>query len=92
MTDLERIEYRLERIEQLIKEKPSSNRWITIKEAVEFSGLSDSTLRRLVYSGKLQSSRETGRLLFKTKWIDKWLCFGKKRLSKKEKKKLQNIS
>ena len=74
MTDLERIEYRLERIERLLKETRKAKRWITLQEAVEYCGLSASTLRRLVYSGKLKCSRSTGRLLFKIENVEKFLA------------------
>lgn len=66
--------------------------WITLREAVEYTGLSDSTLRRLVYDGKLTCSRKSGKLLFKTSWIDKFLIYGKQRLSAKERRQLQELS
>jgi excisionase family DNA binding protein len=92
MTDLERIEYRIERIEQTLKETHKAGGWITLREAVEYTGLSDSTLRRLVYDGKLTCSRKSGKLLFKTSWIDKFLIYGKQRLSAKERRQLQELS
>ena len=91
MTDLERIEYRIERIEQTLKETHKAGGWITLREAVEYTGLSDSTLRRLVYDGKLTCSRKSGKLLFNTDWIDKWLIYGKKKLTQRERKKLLDI-
>ena len=92
MTDLERIEYRLERIEQTLKETHKAGGWITLREAVEYTGLSDSTLRRLVYSGRLKCSRQSGKLLFRASWIDKFLIYGKQRLSAKERRQLQELS
>jgi len=92
MTDLERIEYRLERIEELLSQTQKASRWITLREAVEYTGLSDSTLRRLVYDGKLQCSRQSGKLLFRASWIDKFLIYGKQRLSSKERRQLQELS
>ena len=49
------------------------NRWITLKEAIEYSSLSDSTLRRLVKKGQIKSSKVTGKYLFKISWIDNFL-------------------
>lgn len=57
------------------------SKWITLKEAIEYSGLGDTTIRNAVYRGTLKASRQTGKLLFQKKWIDKWLMFGKQRLS-----------
>ena len=91
MTDLERIVFRLSQIEKQLQETHKSNRYITLREAVEYTGLSDSTLRRLVYDGKLTCSRKSGKLLFKTDWIDKWLIYGKKKLTQRERKKLLDI-
>ena len=88
MTNLERIEYRLERIEQLIKEKPSSSRWLSLREAAAYSSLSQSTLRRLVIKGKLKCSRQCGKLLFRIQWVDSYLQFGKLKLTSKEHKEL----
>ena len=50
------------------------NRWITLKEAIEYSSLSDSTLRRLVKKGQIKSSKVTGKYLFKISWIDNFYC------------------
>ena len=92
MTDFERIVFRLERIEKQLQETHKSNRYITLREAVNYTGLSDSTLRRLVYDGKLQCSRQSGKLLFRASWIDKFLIYGKQRLSAKERRQLQELS
>ena len=91
MTDLERIEYRLERIEELLSQTQKASRWITLREAVEYSGLSDSTLRRLVYDGKLRCSRQSGKLLFRASWIDKYLIYGKQRLTSRERNELAKL-
>ena len=61
--------------------KTQKSNWITLKEAIEYSGLGDTTIRNAVYNGTLKTSRQTGKLLFQLKWIDKWLMFGKQRLS-----------
>jgi excisionase family DNA binding protein len=61
--------------------KTQKSNWITLKEAIEYSGLGDSTIRNAIYNGTLKASRHTGKLLFQKRWIDKWLMFGKQRLS-----------
>ena len=46
---------------------------MTIKEACEYSRLSEPTLRRNFRAGFLKVSKRTGRLLFKKSEIDNWL-------------------
>ena len=92
MIDLERIESRLERIEKLLNQTHKASRWIDLQEAVEYTGLSDSTLRRFVMAGKLKCSKKSGKLLFRTKWIDKCLIFGScKRLNFSERQQLEDF-
>ena len=56
-----------------IVQKKSSNIWMDIKGACKYASVSDSTLRRAVAKGELKVSRAAGKLLFQSKWIDKWL-------------------
>ena len=62
----------LDKIRAIIQDK-SKNRWMDINEVVFYSSLSFSTIRRGVARGTLKASRVTGKLLFKTEWVDKWL-------------------
>ncbi len=50
-------------------EKP----WMDIKRTARYSSTSISTLRRAVASGRLKTSKATGKLLFKKEWVDGWL-------------------
>ena len=50
-------------------EKP----WMDIKRTAHYSSTSISTLRRAVASGRLKTSKATGKLLFKKEWVDGWL-------------------
>lgn len=72
MTELAVLE-KLERIEKLIAEGRMTDRWISLEEAVRYSGLSESTLRRAIRAGKLKASRATGKLMLRLSWIDKFL-------------------
>ena len=47
--------------------------WMSIKDAVQYTKLSDSTIRRAIKKGCLKVSRKTGKNLFKQSWIDQWL-------------------
>ena len=56
-----------------IVQKKSSNIWMDIGDTVDYTSLSESTIRRAVRKGELKVSKATGKLLFKIDWIDKWL-------------------
>ena len=59
-----------------IEEQVSSNhkeQWLNLKGVSKYTSLSVSKLRRAVTSGELKTSKIGGRLLFKTRWVDKWL-------------------
>ena len=56
-----------------IVQKKSSNIWLDIGDTVDYTSLSESTIRRAVRTGELKVSKATGKLLFKIAWIDKWL-------------------
>jgi len=60
-------------IEQYIKNGTQSDKWLSLKEVSVFTSTSPSTIYRAVSSGKLKGSKVTGKLLFKTSWINKWL-------------------
>ena len=49
------------------------DQWITLIDAIEYTSLSDSSIRRAFYRGKLKASRVTGKLLFKISELEKWL-------------------
>jgi hypothetical protein len=72
MIELTQIEHRLHRIEQILNSN-KKDQWITLLDAIEYTSLSDSSIRRAFYSGKLKASRVTGKLLFKISELEKWL-------------------
>ena len=72
MIELTQIEYRLHRIEQILNSN-KKDQWITLIDAIEYTSLSDSPIRRAFYRGKLKASRVTGKLLFKISELEKWL-------------------
>ena len=63
---------RLDEIKHIVKSEVS-NRWLNMKEVCDYSGLSNSTIRRAVHKGVLKVSTGTGKLLFKISDVDKWL-------------------
>ena len=54
-------------------EKDSKVGFMDMKQVVQYSSTSASTIRRAIKKGVLKVSRSTGKLLFKTEWVDKWL-------------------
>jgi excisionase family DNA binding protein len=63
---------RLDEIKHIVKSEVS-NRWLNMKEVCDYSGLSNSTIRRAVHKGVLKVSTSTGKLLFKISDVDRWL-------------------
>ena len=63
---------RLDRIEEAVSTIRREN-WLNIRGASDYTSLSIVKLRRAVASGELKASKKAGRLLFKIRWIDKWL-------------------
>ena len=51
----------------------SNDKWLTIKQAILYTGLSDSTIRRAVRKGILKQGNRGGKLVFKRSNIDRWL-------------------
>ena len=58
-------------IDTIKKDRPDE--WMTIRQVVNYTKLSDQTIRRYVRNGFLKASKRTGRLLFKKSNIDRWL-------------------
>ena len=51
----------------------SNDKWLTIKQTVRYTGLSDSTIRRAIRKGILKAGNKGGKLVFKRTNIDRWL-------------------
>ena len=67
-----RIIEQLDEMKSILK-KLNDNNWLKIAEVIQYSSVSDSTIRRAVKKGVLKASQSTGRLLFKKSNVDKWL-------------------
>ena len=63
---------KLQRLEELIVDK-THDRWIGMKDAVRYTGLSEATLRRAIQSRKLKASKQTGKIMFRISWLDDFL-------------------
>ena len=62
----------LEQIKTLIVNS-SAKRWLTIKDCVATSNLSDSTIRRSIISGSLKANKVGGKWLVKEIWLESYL-------------------
>ena len=60
----------LNEIKKIIQD--SNSRWLSIKDAVRISGLSESSIRRAISSGALKANKK-GRWLIKSVWLEKYL-------------------
>jgi len=63
----------LNRIEKILIDGVTTQTWLNIKDASTYCSLSVSTLRRAVQIGTLKASKRTGKMLFHTKDIDRYL-------------------
>ena len=62
----------LDKIKTLIVNS-STKRWLTIKDCVATSNLSDSTIRRSIISGSLKANKVGGKWLVKEIWLQTYL-------------------
>jgi|TARA_B100000315_G_scaffold203150_1_gene196136 excisionase family DNA binding protein len=62
----------LNEIKDVVQDK-MSNRWMDIREAVKYTSVSESTIRRAIKRGELKPSRSLGKLLFRVSEIERWL-------------------
>ena len=47
--------------------------WLSIKDSVEYSGLSESSIRRAIQSGQLKANKVGGKWLIKDSWLERYL-------------------
>ena len=71
MTEIRTIEI-LSEIKDKLNDKLTHS-WVNIKQVCNYTSLSESTIRRAIQKGALKVSTTTGKLLFKTSDIDRWL-------------------
>ena len=50
-----------------------SNKFLDMKQVVQYSSTSASTIRRAIVRGELKCSKKLGKLLFKVESVDNWL-------------------
>ncbi len=62
----------LEQIKTLIVNS-NAKRWLTIKDCVATSNLSDSSIRRSIMNGTLRASKVGGKWLIKEIWLETYL-------------------
>ena len=58
-------------IKSLIKNKV--HRWLSLKDCVKYSGLSLSSLRRAIWSGRLRAKKPQGKYVIRVDWLEKYL-------------------
>ena len=47
--------------------------WLSIKDSVEYSGLSESSIRRAIQAGTLKANKVGGKWLIKAFWLESYL-------------------
>ena len=47
--------------------------WLSIKDSVEYSGLSESSIRRAISMGTLKANKVGGKWLIKASWLERYL-------------------
>ena len=47
-------------------------KWLSVKDAVRISGLSESSIRRAISSGQLKANKK-GKWLLKSEWLERYL-------------------
>ena len=47
--------------------------WLSIKDSVEYSGLSESSIRRAIQSGQLKANKVGGKWIIKASWLERYL-------------------
>ena len=63
---------KLDEIKSLIESK-SNNKFLDMKQVINYTSLSQSTIRRAIQRGELKCSNRTGKLLFNVNDVDRWL-------------------
>ena len=48
-------------------------KWLSVKDAVRISGLSESSIRRAISAGSLKANKVGGKWLIKASWLENYL-------------------
>ena len=67
----EKILQELKELRALIQKNVSI--WLSIKDCVKYSGLSESTIRRAMQSGQLKANKIGGKWLIRYQWLESYL-------------------
>jgi predicted DNA-binding transcriptional regulator AlpA len=62
-----------EKLDTILVKIEGRDRWLTTREAVDYCGLSEKTLKRARNAGVLKASAATGKILYLKSDIDAWL-------------------
>ena len=62
----------LKELKTLVK-RNINKKYLDMRQIIDYTSLSGSTIRRAINKGELKASKRTGKLLFKTTDIDGWL-------------------
>ena len=62
----------LNEIKKLIQDS-NTPQWLSIKDCVRVSGLSESTIRRAIQAGTLKANKVGGKWLIKSSWLERHL-------------------
>ena len=68
-----RISRDIKQIKSILSEGKLREKWISMRKASTYTCLSQTTLNRAIRSGRLRASKQTGKTLFKVKWLDDFL-------------------
>ena len=61
----------LNEIKKLVQD--STPQWLSIKGCTQYSGLSESTIRRAIQAGILKANKVGGKWLIKASWLERYL-------------------
>ena len=67
----EKILQELKELRELIKKNVPI--WLSIKDCVEYSGLSESSIRRAIQSGQLKANKVGGKWVIRYQWLESYL-------------------
>ena len=67
----EKILQELKELRELIKKNVPI--WLSIKDCVEYSGLSESSIRRAIQSGQLKANKVGKKWLIRYQWLESYL-------------------
>ena len=61
----------LEEIKKIVEH--NIPKWMSIKDCVRISGLSESSIRRAIQAGTLKANKVGGKWIIKASWLERYL-------------------